>query len=141
MSLIREVKYIVIHCAATRPDLDVGAKEIRQWHLARKWDDIGYHKVIRRDGTIEDGRPEHVAGAHAAGFNKVSVAVCLVGGVDKDNKPEDNFMPAQKKSLQELIGHWIEKYPDAEVLGHRDLKGVKKACPSFDVTSWFKENF
>lgn len=141
MSLIKEVKYLVVHCAATPPSMDIGAKEIRQWHLKRGWADIGYHRIIRRDGTIEEGRPEHVAGAHVRGFNRVSLAVCLVGGVDDENKPEDNFTKEQFSSLKSLLDQWAEKYPEAEIRGHRDFPGVKKACPSFDVKKWIKENF
>ncbi|MBU2713926.1 hypothetical protein [Zooshikella harenae] len=49
---------LVVHCADTPNDRDVTAEDIHQWHIQRKWAGIGYHKVIRRDGSIENGRPE-----------------------------------------------------------------------------------
>lgn len=135
---IRTIEYIVIHCAATTEDQDIGAEEIRGWHLQRGWLDIGYHKVIRRDGTIEDGRALDVPGAHARGFNHKSWGICLMGGVESDNKtPESNYTHAQWESLEGLVRELLVKAPQAEVLGHRDLPNVSKACPSFDVRDWW----
>ena len=57
-------------------------------------------KSSGRDGTVEDGRDINVSGAHAAGFNSVSVGVCLVGGRGKDNKAENNFTEAQMASFK-----------------------------------------
>jgi len=50
---MKNIRYITIHAAATTPSMDIGVKEIREWHLARGWRDVGYHFVIRRDGTLE----------------------------------------------------------------------------------------
>ena len=75
-------KYIVIHCAATKPSMDIGAAEIRKWHTdpPRNWDDIGYHYVVRRSGTIEKpmlevGRYLEIPGAHVANHNHESIVI------------------------------------------------------------------
>ena len=52
----QETKYIVIHCSQTRPSQDVDAKWIDRVHRERGWTMIGYGKVIKRDGTVEQGR-------------------------------------------------------------------------------------
>ena len=84
-----KTEYIVIHCADTYETMDIGAEDIRKWHVEeRGWSDIGYHKVIRRDGTVETGRDIDVSGAHAAGFNSVSIGVCLVGGRGEDDEAD-----------------------------------------------------
>mgnify|MGYP001441377098 CR=1 FL=1 len=84
--------YIVVHCSATKPSMDIGSEKIRDWHVnERGWRDIGYHKVIRRNGEIEDGRDIRDSGAHAAGYNSKSVGVCMVGGMAEDNSAENNF--------------------------------------------------
>ncbi len=102
--------------------------------------DIGYHKVIRRDGTIENGRELTTPGAHARGFNHVSWGICLVGGVESDNKtPEANYTHAQWEALLWLVNDMKKEVPSAEVLGHRDLPNVNKGCPSFDVREWWKQ--
>ncbi len=73
--------HIVVHCSATKPSQDVGASEIRQWYLDRGLSNIGYHLVIRRDGPVENGRPLSNVGAHVRGYNRVSIGICLSGGM------------------------------------------------------------
>ena len=146
----RETRYIVVHCSATPPHADIGADEIRSWHMAAplKWRDIGYHAVIRRNGKIEFGRAFDSNGAHVQGWNTRSVGVCLVGGVDETGKPDCNFNVSQSQSLDALVSVLRAAYPGADVVGHRDLSpdlngdGIvdkrewMKACPSFSVNYW-----
>lgn len=137
---LKAVNYLVVHCAATKSDMDIGAQEIRSWHFQRGWMDIGYHFVIRRNGAIEEGRPPDRPGAHARGYNHLSLGVCLVGGVAADGKTaENNFTPDQFHALWALLTDLKSKYPEAKVIGHRDLPNVNKGCPSFDVPSWWEE--
>jgi hypothetical protein len=136
---------IVIHCSATGPDEDIGRDEIDDMHVARGWSGIGYQYVVRRNGLIEFGRGGDQVGAHAKGVNKRSVAVCLVGGVDKHGRPANNFTPEQWRSADLLVAILRHAYGDAEILGHRDLSpdldgdGIieehewMKACPCFDA--------
>ena len=132
---------LVIHCAATRPSQDVGVREIRQWHRARGFSDIGYHYVIRRSGKVDKGRPVDEIGAHVQGHNADSVGICLVGGINEETfKPENNFTPQQWEALQRLLTALLRRYPKAKVLGHRDFPGVQKACPSFAAKVWAKRN-
>lgn len=140
--------YLIIHCAATKSNMDVGVKEIREWHIKRGFNDIGYHYVIRRNGEVEKGRNELEVGAHVAGYNSISVGVSLVGGVGGDGKAENNFTPEQFKSLKTLILELKKRYPNAKIVGHRDLSPDKnhdgkitpdewlKECPSFSVADW-----
>jgi len=134
--------YLVVHCSATKPNQDIGATEIDRWHRERGFLRIGYHFVIRRNGAIETGRNVDQPGAHAEGFNNCSVGICLVGGSDANDptKAEDNFTPEQYETLKSLLLDLKRKYPSAEILGHRDLPKVKKACPAFDVREWVKTN-
>lgn len=128
-------QYIIVHCAATKPDMDIGAREINDWHKQRGWRGIGYHYVIRRGGRIEAGRARNVIGAHAKGYNSKSVSVCLVGGLDDSGRGANNFKPTQMIVLEDLLRALKVKYPDAKIIGHRDVeKG--KLCPCFDVVSW-----
>lgn len=140
-----EVEYIVIHCAATKPSMDIGAKEIDEWHRLRGWAMIGYHRVIRRNGQVEYGRPlnqDHVlepneVGAHVEGFNSRSVGVCMVGGVEEKDglTPENNFTAAQWGALKALVAGWRDQFPKATIVGHTELN-PGKACPSFNVQEW-----
>ena len=143
--LSRAIKQIIVHCSATPAKMDIGADRIREWHKGRGWLDIGYHYVIRRNGALEFGRDldgdgdviEEV-GAHAYGFNANSLGVCLIGGTDTDGKPESNFTFAQYQELARLVGQLQVSLPDVEIIGHRDLPGVSKDCPCFNVREFFK---
>lgn len=139
---IERVDWIVIHCAATKPTMDIGVTEIRQWHLKQGWDDVGYHFVVRRNGVVEKGRPLNRPGAHVRGINHCSIGICMVGGLAADGKTaESNFTRAQWNSLRSLVVEMETHFPNAPVIGHRDVPGVAKACPSFDVADWYKETF
>ena len=130
---------IVIHCSATPPNLDFGAADIREWHTSAplNWDDIGYHRVITREGSIESGRATCFPGAHVRGHNSYTLAICMVGGVSSLFKPEDNFERAQFAALQKQCLEWCKTFKFiTRILGHRDLPGVLKSCPCFSVTNW-----
>jgi N-acetylmuramoyl-L-alanine amidase len=140
----KNISRIILHCAATREGQDFSASTIRGWHTAPKprgrgWKDIGYHFIIRLDGTIEKGREENVTGAHAAPWNTGSIGVCYIGGVKIDGQtPKDTRTPEQLAAMERLVRELLKAYPGADVLGHRDVPGVAKACPSFDVRAWWK---
>jgi N-acetylmuramoyl-L-alanine amidase len=129
---MRQINRIIIHCTATPEGRDHTAKEIDRWHKAQGWSGIGYHYVIRLDGTVENGRPVEKVGAHVKGHNADSIGVVYVGGCDKNMKPKDTRTPAQKAALVKLVADIQKRYPDATVHGHNEFdKG--KACPSFNV--------
>lgn len=134
------VGFIAVHCAATRPSQDLDVADIRRMHLQRGFLDVGYHFVIKRDGTVQEGRPLNRQGAHVSRYNHLSIGICLVGGVsEKDvNVPEDNFTDAQFDALHALLARLSKEYPHAVIQGHRDFPGVRKACPSFDVRDWLR---
>ena len=132
--------FIAIHCSATGPKQDFGAADIDKWHRAKGWKCIGYHYVIRRNGTVEEGREELTIGAHVENWNSVSVGVCMVGGVDANDpkKAVNNFTPEQFASLKQLLIDLKIRYPSAIIQGHRDFPKVAKACPCFSVAEWLK---
>lgn len=139
MALKREdVKFLAVHCSATQPKADVGVKEIDRWHRDRGFLKIGYHYVIRRDGTLEAGRPLNERGAHVEDWNHCSVGICMVGGVNAKLKAENNFTPEQFVTLRTLLKKLMALYGGVPVVqGHRDFPHVAKACPSFDVKAWW----
>jgi len=135
---MRNINKIIVHCTATPEGRDVSVDEIRRWHVdERGWSDIGYHWIITLSGAIEKGRPESRSGAHAKGFNKNSIGVCYVGGVDATMKPKDTRTEGQKETLRCLLEDLRERYPNAEIIGHRDVSS--KACPSFDAKKEYSD--
>lgn len=151
---MNKIDSIIIHCSATRAGQDLTAKDIDRMHRARGFNQIGYNYVIRIDGTIEIGRSLTVDGAHCntkgfseSSYNKHSVGICYIGGLDANGKPADTRTIAQKAALRELVAKLCKEYEIIEVLGHRDTspdldgsgevepKEYIKACPCFDVRS------
>ena len=135
----KETKYIIIHCSATRPSQDIGYEEINRWHRSKGWLSCGYHRIIRQDGNVEQGREDNEVGAHCRGRNHDSISICMVGGVKEDNikEWEDNYDESQWTALKETITELHKKYPEAEIYGHYKFSDTKK-CPSFDVEEWKK---
>lgn len=114
-------------------------EKLEACHLARGFRGIGYHYYITKDGVIYPGRPESEIGAHARHFNAHSIGICYEGGLDADGNPADTRTKAQKQSLQNLLTSLCVDYPEAEILGHRDLPNVHKSCPCFSVQAWLNE--
>ena len=139
----KSTTFIAVHCSASAPDIATDAKVIDRWHRQRGFLMIGYHYVIKTDGTVEKGRDLDAIGAHVEGFNAVSVGICMVGGVDVNGstgKPVNNFSKEQFRALTGLLKTLAAQYPKAVIQGHRDFPNVAKACPSFDVKTWVKAN-
>lgn len=141
---------IIIHCSATRAGQDITAADIDRWHRERGFWSIGYHFVIRLDGTIEPGRDVTLDGAHCMGWNQRAIGICYVGGLDKDSRPADTRTEAQRAALVRLVEALRLVFPSVkQVIGHRDtspdLNGdgiispneYMKACPCFDVRKEF----
>lgn len=131
-------RYIIIHCSATPEDRDFTIADIDRWHKAQGWKGCGYHLVVHRDGSYARGRADNEEGAHCPqqSMNRQSVSICYIGGYAADGKtPKDTRTDAQKKTIRTLIATLRGRYGNLPVLGHRDVKGVAKACPCFDAKS------
>lgn len=139
---MRKIDEIIVHCTATRADwwasrsAQAKTNEVRKWHLDRGWNDIGYHWLIDRDGTVTKGRDESVVGAHVAGHNANSIGISLFGGHGSSNDDafEDNFTPEQDAALRVLISEIRGRHDIKKVTGHHEY--ANKACPGFRVTPW-----
>ena len=129
---MRKINEIIIHCSATPEGKDFTVDDIRRWHLARKFADIGYHYVVYRDGSVHKGRAENLVGAHCLGHNANSIGICYIGGCTANGKyPKDTRTPQQKQALRQLVQKLLFVYPHASVHGHNEFSN--RACPSFNV--------
>lgn len=124
----KDIKFLIVHCSDTPDQEDIGALEIHKMHLGFGWEGIGYHKIIRRNGKIENGRPEYWIGAHVYGKNTQSLGVCLIG--------KNSFSKKQLDSLEKILRNWKKNYKNTIILGHKDAIPTKKTCPNFDIKSW-----
>lgn len=153
---MKTIDAIIIHCSATRAGQDLRAKDIDRMHRQRGFSQIGYNFIIDLDGTVENGRPLNIDGAHCntkgfsgASYNKHSIGICYIGGLDSSGKTADTRTDAQKKALRDLVAKCCKEYQIIELLGHRDTSPdldcsgevepaeYIKSCPCFDVRSEF----
>ena len=137
MPTLGPVKYLTIHCAATPEGRHVSADTISKWDQA-KFGQTSYHWVVELDGSMHRTLRDDQKGAHVGGANSNNIGICYVGGCDKAMNPKDTRTTEQKRALRTLIRTYQDRYPGIIVMGHRNWPGVKKACPSFDVTAWLK---
>lgn len=153
-----KIDAIIVHCSATKAGQDFKAKDIDRMHRGRGFAQIGYNYVIDLDGKIEVGRPLTMDGAHCTSkdkngvsYNKHSIGICYIGGLDANGKAKDTRTDAQKRALRLLIAKLVHTYPIKEILGHRDtspdLDGDGeiepnewiKMCPCFDARDEYKD--
>ena len=129
---MREIDKIIIHCSATIEGQEISAATIDEWHKARGWRGIGYHYVVGLDGMIEYGRPITETGAHVKNYNKGSIGICYIGGLDSVSKTaKDTRTPEQIATLLELLRVLKKLHPNATIHGHNEFSA--KACPCFDA--------
>ena len=131
---MRKITLIVIHCSAVKPEQTSSAKQIDSWHKGQGWRCIGYHYVVRRDGSVEPGRPVEMVGAHVKFHNRYSIGVCYEGGLDAAGMAADTRTPEQVKALRGLVEQLHGCFPNALIVGHHDLDPTK-SCPCFDAAS------
>lgn len=132
---MRIIKYIAIHCTDTLSSAQVSAIQ-KYWKEKRGWDTPGYHYIIKADGEVVQLLDESKVSNGVKGFNQNTVNVCYIGGKTKTKDGIDTRTRAQKDAMFDKIVELTERYPGAEVKGHRDFPNVAKTCPNFDVKTW-----
>ncbi len=130
---MRIITLIIIHCSATKVSQNYGFEACRTDHIRhRRFNDIGYHFYITRDGEVHNGRPVEKIGAHCKFHNRHSIGICYEGGLDEAGNAADTRTPLQKAALLGLIGELRKLFPRATVVGHHDMN-PGKLCPCFDA--------
>ena len=135
---MRTIELIVIHCSATRCDRRFSLEDLIACHDAR-FGFTGYHWYITKDGTTYQTRHENLPGAHAKGYNQHSIGICYEGGLDAQGRPKDTRTKEQKAALHALLKSLRVDYPEAVILGHRNLPNVHKDCPCFDAQEEYRD--
>jgi N-acetylmuramoyl-L-alanine amidase len=147
---MKELKYLIIHCTATREGQSIGAEHVKAWHTApppagRGWSKVGYsdlilldgdrHKFVHHNGDAFIQSSEITNGVK--GMNSISRHVCYVGGLSADGKKTENTLTnAQSQTLEEIIREVIGYKPDILIAGHNQFDN--KACPSFFVPTYLR---
>ena len=92
---------------------------------------VGYHYYISKNGTVYQARNDNEEGAHAIGYNKSSIGVCLAGNFDVTTPTREqtdslrSFLRQKSKeyqiSTQNIVPH--RKFADKSCYGKKLLDG------------------
>jgi len=127
----KKTNKIIIHYTETAEHQEYDVNDVREWHLNRGFSDIGYHFLVKLDGTVQIGRQVDLVGAHCHGQNYDSVGICYVGGKCNDGSLGDTRTPEQMKSINIVIAFVRSMYGYIPTYGHRDFSN--KDCPGFSA--------
>lgn len=119
-----ETRGIVIHNSGS--ENNASAWDIHQYHLSKGWSGIGYHYVVRMDGTIDAGRPLNMQGAHSENYNDCTIGICLVGNFNSYEPTPEQLYAAEQLTAYLSIMYGLpmnRRY----ILGHRELNDT--SCP------------
>lgn len=140
---MRKIERIFIHCTGTPQAWTI--EQLNNVFKSKGWKYPGYHVVIMPDGEVKRLLPDKQISNGVKGYNSTAINIAYMGGIDENEKGIDNRTPEQKNALKRLILAYKEKYPTAEVLGHRDISpdtngnGIIdcweriKECPCYNV--------
>lgn len=138
------IRFLVLHCSATRSNQNYSVEQLRRDHIKRGFYDIGYHFYIRKDGTLTQHRFLLEVGAHARPYNRCSIGICYEGGLDENGKPRNTLTAEQTERINNLLIRLHRLFPKAKIVGHRDLPGTTpKECPCLDaheIFGWIETN-
>ena len=150
-SATRDITEVVVHWTAHFINQDIGAEEIHGQHKTDGFKGIGYHYVIRKDGTIERGRPINKRGAHAKanGHNEFSIGVAFVGGymvnsnIGLANPPygKESINDEQMSALKMFFNAFYKVWPGGQAWGHNDTDPQNKPDPGFPVPEFVRSKF
>lgn len=134
----QSVRFLVIHCSATKCNRNYTEKQLLRDHKARGFRTVGYHFYCRKDGSLTQFRKLLEVGAHARPYNRCSIGICYEGGLDEEGRPANTLTHAQYMVIRHLLLQLKILFPQAEIVGHRDLPGATpKECPCFNAAELF----
>ena len=146
----REVTEVVVHWTETHTNKNIGSEEINKYHLDLGLDGIGYHFVIRRDGSLQRGRPINIQGQHAPTNNHDlrSIGIVFVGGINvpSGTPNSENFLSVQSLTRSQLntFDHFCRSFytvfPGGQIIGHNDID-EDEVDPGFDVINYVENIF
>ena len=146
----REITEVVVHWSETPTNKNIGSEEINETHLASELNGIGYHYVIRRDGSLQRGRPANIVGEHAIAnnHNQRSIGIVFVGGINvpSETRNIEDFTSVQSltRSQFNTFDHFCRSFYNVfeggQIVGHSDIDELAND-PGFDVRAYVKANF
>lgn len=146
---MRQIKRIFVHCTAGSQRQTVA--DLQAEFRRKRWKNPGYHYVIFPAGRIVQLLDESGVANGVKGYNQTAIHVAYVGGIDTQGKAVDNRTDMQRAQLRLLLRQIHKCYPNARILGHRDISPDKnhngkvdsweriKDCPCFDAITEYQD--
>lgn len=140
---MRKIERIFVHCTASHQTASVN--DIKNEFKRKCWKNPGYHYIVDPGGAIHQLLDDEKVSNGVRGYNQTAINVAYIGGIDAEGKATDNRTGPQKKALAKLLRLLRSRYPDAVILGHRDISPDTngngtvdpweriKECPCFDA--------
>lgn len=149
-AIVRPVTEMIIHWTETTTDRDIGSVEIEEATTLG----IPFHYVIRRDGSIQRGRPVEYEIDHAGDHHKrYSISVALVGGINSTVKSgtgtinniseyysSKSFSDRQWNSFDNISKAFYTIFPGGQILGHNDVD-LNAIDPGFNVIDYMRQKY
>lgn len=140
---MRTIKRIFVHCTASSQRITL--TDLWNEFKRKGWKNPGYHYVVFPNGTIQQLVEDIVVANGVKGYNSTGIHVAYVGGIDEKGAATDNRTPEQREALVRVLRMLSKRYPEAVIMGHRDISPDKnhngivdpweriKECPCFDA--------
>lgn len=130
---MREIHRLIVHHSASQRTTTLA--DVRSWHLARGFVEVGYHFFVDGSGAIQRGRDLDQVGAHAKGANSDSIGICVAGN---NTVAADRWAAQQTESLRRLCRALQTAFGSLEIQGHRWARGGTTAteCPGLTREEW-----
>lgn len=148
--MTKELKYLIIHCTATKEGQAITPETIKRWHLSppptgRGWRKVGYSDLILLNGSrhqfVKHNSDKWITEDEitngVSGINSISRHVCYVGGLDNNGKGKNTLTAKQSLMLTSIIKEVLQYAPDVLIAGHNQFSN--KNCPSFFVPTYLKQ--
>lgn len=149
-NVTREITEVVVHWTETPTNKNIGSEEINAIHLDNELNGIGYHYVIRRDGSLQRGRPVNIQGEHAVfnNHNDRSIGIVFVGGINAPSETQnlEDFLSvrsltrSQFNTFDHFCRAFFNTYSGGQIVGHSDIDALARD-PGFDVRGYVEANF
>ena len=129
---------MAVHYTVTPSDNPAArVRAVQRYHMdTRGWCDIGYHFLVGIDGSIYEGRPLELVGAHVGGHNTGNIGISFIGCFHPSGcssmgptRPPEAMIEAGGRllgALSRLYGIALDR---TQVRGHRDYPGTSTNCP------------
>ena len=139
-SITREITEVIVHWTEHFNNQDIDAGDIQDI-MSRNGDSIPYHYIIRKDGSLQRGRPTvYEGGSLNNNHEDYSIQIAFVGGI---NAPTGTTNPKRFLSADSLTSKQIQTFqqfciasyaarPGIQIMGHNDIDRTQRD-PGFDV--------